>query len=77
MDSNGQEFTQDLYLLDALKVSDTDFTKVQAVVFEEGNMIEQMGVDGVLGYTLFGSHIVELDAEKQEIVISDMQNVSH
>lgn len=72
MDSNGQEFTQDLYLLDALKVSDTDFTKVQAVVFEEGNMIEQMGVDGVLGYTLFGSHIVELDAEKQEIVISDM-----
>ena len=72
VDSNGQEFTQDLYLLDALKVSDTDFTKVQAVVFEEGNMIEQMGVDGVLGYTLFGSHIVELDAEKQEIVISDM-----
>ena len=73
VDSNGQEFTQDLYMLDALKVSDTEFTKVQAVVFEEGNMIEQMGIDGVLGYTLFGTQIVELDAQKQEIVISDME----
>ena len=86
VDSNGQEFTQDLYMLDALKVSDTEFTKVhalkvsdteftkvQAVVFEEGNMIEQMGIDGVLGYTLFGSHIVELDAANQEIIISDME----
>ena len=73
VDSNGQEFTQDLYLLDALKVSDTEFTKVQAVVFEEGNMVEQMGIDGVLGYTLFGSHIVELDAANQEIIISDME----
>lgn len=42
VDSNGQEFTQDLYMLDALKISDTEFGKVQAVVFEEGNMIEQM-----------------------------------
>ena len=25
VDSNGQEFTRDLYLLDALKVSDTEF----------------------------------------------------
>lgn len=73
VDSNGQEFTQDLYLLDALRVSDTEFTKVQAVVFEEGNMVEQMGIDGVLGYTLFGSHIVELDAANQEIIISDME----
>lgn len=73
VDSNGQEFTQDLYMLDALKVSDTEFTKVQAAVFEEGNMIEQMGIDGVLGYTLFGTQIVELDAQKQEIVISDME----
>lgn len=73
VDSNGQEFTQDLYMLDALKVSDTEFTKVQAVVFEEGNMVEQMNIDGVLGYTLFGSHIVAIDAARQEIVISDME----
>ena len=46
---------------------------MQAVVFEEGNMIEQMGIDGVLGYTLFGTQIVELDAQKQEIIISDME----
>lgn len=72
VDSNGKEFIQNLYKLDALKVGDTEFQNIQTVVFEEGNMIEQMGVDGILGYTLFGGHIVQLDAQNHEIIISDM-----
>lgn len=74
VDSNGEIIKQDVYLLDALRVGDTDFTKVQTIVFEEGNMIEQMGIDGILGYTLFAGQMVELDAANHEIVISDMED---
>lgn len=74
VDSNGEIIRQDIYLLDALRVGDTDFTKVQTVVFEEGNMIEQMGIDGVLGYTVFAGQIVALDAVNHEIVISDLED---
>ena len=49
---------------------------VQGMIMEEGNMVESFGVDGILGYSLFGDKIVEIDSGKTDYDCGEQGNIS-
>ena len=70
-DSNGQKSESDVVVLDRVLLGGVEFGRVECAVFEQGNMVESFGVDGIIGYTLFGDKIVELNSRSKEITISN------
>lgn len=70
-DSNGQRVENKVVDMDEIKLGGVGFTNVKAVVFRPGEMIESFGVDGIIGYTLFSTSIVEIDGKRQVIVITN------
>lgn len=70
-DSNGQSSTGEVLVLEALTLGNVTFSQVECALFEEGSMIESFGVDGVIGYTLFGDKIVEINSRTNQITVSD------
>lgn len=73
-DSNGQNSTGEVLVLDALTLGNVTFSQVECALFEKGSMIESFGVDGVIGYTLFGDKMVEINGRKNQITVSDSRD---
>lgn len=73
-DSNGAVSENRVVLLNSLAAGGVNFTQVQAAMLEEGNMIERFGVDGILGYSLFGDKVVEIDSRKKQIAIAGSED---
>ena len=69
-DSNGSLVDNRVVMLNCFRVGGIDFMGVQGMIMEEGNMVESFGVDGILGYSLFGDKIVEIDSRKKQITIA-------
>lgn len=69
-DSNGGIINSKVVVLPGLLLGGVEFSNVQAVVMDQGNMVENFGVDGIVGYTLFGDKIVEIDSRKKCITIA-------
>lgn len=73
-DSNGRLADQQVVQLNNFQLGGVSFLNVQGAVLEEKNAIEQFGVDGIVGYTLFGDKIVEIDTRKKQITIAGQED---
>lgn len=69
-DSNGQVKEMGVGIISHIKLGTINFTRVESAIWEKGNVIEQFGIDGVIGNTLFGNKVVYIDARKKEISIA-------
>lgn len=69
-DANGKESEFRNIDLEAVLLGGLKFSKVNAIVFEEGNLLECYGVDGIVGSNLFGSSVIRIDSKRQILVIS-------
>lgn len=74
-DSNGQTSESDVAIIPQLTLGSVHFTHVECAVWKAGNMIEQFGVDGVVGYTLFADKVVCINSRKKEISIASSLDV--
>lgn len=70
-DSNGQKVENKVVDIDEIKLGGVSFANLKAVVFRQGEMIETFGVDGIIGYTLFSTSIIEIDGKRQVIIITN------
>ena len=70
MDSNGNIFESPVVEVGTLFVGGVTFTQPQALIMEEGNIVEQFGVDGIVGYTLFSDKVVRIDSRRKIITIT-------
>lgn len=70
-DSNGQKSTGGVARLSCVVLGGVNFAQVDCALFEQGDMIESFGVDGIIGYTLFADKIIELNGRDKVIMISD------
>ncbi len=73
-DSNGRLADRQVVQLNDFQLGGVNFSSVQGIVMEERNAIEQFGVDGIVGYTLFGDKIVEIDTRKKQITIAGQED---
>lgn len=71
LDANGQESEFRTMNLGEVRLGNLKFTDVNAVVFEEGNLLECFGVDGIVGSNLFASSVLRIDPERQVLTISN------
>ena len=69
-DSNGQTVQTHLVVLDSLKIGSVTFSNLQALRWEEGNMTEQFGIDGIIGYNLMQMGIVKFDGQNHTCTFS-------
>lgn len=70
-DSNGQSVSVQVAMLDRLLLGGVSFMQLQAVVLEEGNIVEQMGADGIIGYNLMRQGIVKFDSRRNLFILTD------
>ncbi len=70
IDANGQVAENGVVEIGNLYTGGVNFRSVQAIVMEKGNMVERFGVDGIIGYTLFGDKTVQIDSRRQHIAIA-------
>ncbi len=70
-DSNGQMVSVQMTTLSRLVVGGVSFMQLQAVVLEPGNIVEQMGVDGIVGYNLMRQGIVKFDSRRSLFILTD------
>lgn len=71
VDSNGRTIQSDVVLVGSLAAGGVTFAQPQALIMEAGNPVEQFGVDGVVGYTLFADKVVQIDSRRQMVSIAD------
>lgn len=69
-DSNGQFIQAHLVTLDSLKLGSINFRSLQAMRWEKGNMTEQMGIDGIVGYNLLMMGIAKFDGRRSEFTFT-------
>lgn len=72
-DSNGQTVQSHLVTLDSLRIGNTTFNQLQALRWEKGNMVEQFGVDGIIGYNLMRMGIVKFDATHHQLTFTNFR----
>lgn len=64
-DSNGALATTHLVELAELKLDPSvSFTRLEAILWEPGHLMEQFGIDGIIGYNLFRRGAIQFDAER-------------
>lgn len=73
-DSNGQPVTVRVTMLDRLVLGGFSFMQLQAVVLEAGNIVEQMGADGIIGYNLMRQGIVKFDSRRHLFILTDQRD---
>lgn len=65
-DSNGALATTHLVELAELRLDPSvSFARLEAVLWEPGHLMEQFGVDGIIGYNLFRRGAIQFDAERR------------
>lgn len=70
-DSNGQNVGAQVTMLPSLKLGGVNFMQLQSVVLEPGNIMEQMGADGIIGYNLMRQGIVKFDSRRRLFILTD------
>lgn len=70
IDANGRTAENGVVEIESLSTGGVTFSGVQAIVMEKGNLVERFGVDGIIGYTLFGDKAVQIDSRRQHIAIA-------
>lgn len=65
VDSNGNIMSTDVVALDSLKLGDVNFTRMQAICLQKGNIVEEFKVDGVIGYNLMRMGCVKFDSRRR------------
>ncbi len=70
-DSNGQTTQAHLVTLDSLNLGGVQFHRLQAMQWGKGNLTEQMGIDGIVGYNLFQMGLLRLDGERHEMTFTN------
>lgn len=69
-DANGQETEFRSLILKEVQLNGLKFAQVDAIVFEEGNLLECYGVDGIVGSNLFGASVIRMDSRRKILIIS-------
>lgn len=71
-DSNGALTSTHLVELAELRLADSSisFTRLEAVLWEPGHLMEQFGVDGIIGYNLFRRGAIQFDAERRVLTFA-------
>lgn len=70
-DSNGKTSEAEATIIPVLGFGGVTFTQVQSIIVENDNVLAHFGVDGIIGYTLFGDKILEIDGRAKEIIVSN------
>ncbi len=70
-DSNGSIVRTTIVNLPDLKLGGFTFTLLQAMQLPEGNMVEQFGVDGIVGYNLMRQGIVKFDGRNRQFILTN------
>lgn len=70
-DSNGNIVRTTIVNLPDLKLGGFTFTRLQAMQLPEGNMVEQFGVDGIVGYNLMRQGIVKFDGRNRQFILTN------
>lgn len=70
-DSNGNLVQTFIVNLPDLRLGGFTFTRLQAMQLPEGNMIEQFGVDGIVGYNLMRQGIVKFDGRRHQFILTN------
>ena len=70
-DSNGNTVRTTIVNLPNLSLGGFSFTRLQAMQLPEGNMIEQFGVDGIVGYNLLRQGIVKFVGRDHRLILTN------
>lgn len=70
-DSNGNDVQTHLVKLDTLRVGGVSFTRLDAVRWQQGAMVEQFGIDGILGYNLMKMGVVYFDSRRHRVMFTN------
>ena len=69
-DSNGNIAQTRIVNLPHLRVGGFTFMQLQAMVLQEGNMVEQFGIDGIVGYNLMRQGIAKFDGRAHKFILT-------
>jgi predicted aspartyl protease len=70
-DSNGNVVETKVVEMGSLSIGGVRFMNLQAMRWGKGNIAENYGIDGIIGYNLLKRGIVKLDALKKEFTFTD------
>lgn len=70
-DSNGNIAQTEIVDLPDLRLGGFTFSRLQAMKLPEANMIEQFGVDGIVGYNLMRQGIVKFDGRAHQFTLTN------
>ncbi len=68
-DSNGNVSHVSLFELPFITLGGVRFNLVKSLVLEKESILKKFGIDGVIGYTLFGGFAVQIDSRVKNIII--------
>lgn len=70
-DSNGNIAQTRIVNLPHLRVGGFNFMQLQAMVLQQGNMVEQFGIDGIVGYNLMRQGIAKFDGREHKFILTN------
>lgn len=69
-DSNGRVLQSRIITIPTIRIGTVNFNHVSTAVLPTESIVSQLGLDGIIGYTLFGHVCLHIDSKSQKIVIS-------
>lgn len=75
-DSNGQVITNSVTIIEKIDLGGVQFSRVESVILGNENPVNQFGIDGIIGYTLFGASIVGIDYKEKQITITNSHEIA-
>lgn len=69
-DSNGKTIQSNIVTLPTIRIGTVNFNTVSTAILPSSNIVSQLGLDGIIGYTLFGHVCLHIDSQQQKIIIA-------
>lgn len=69
-DAHNNEIIYRSVRLQSVKVGNTEFGEIPALVFDEGNPLEYFGIDGIIGSNLFPDIVVRIDPRRKILILA-------
>lgn len=69
-DAHNNEIVYRSVRLHSVKVGNTEFGEIPALVFDEGNPLEYFGIDGIIGSNLFPDIVVRIDPRRKILILA-------
>lgn len=69
-DAHNKEIIYQSVRLQSVKVGNTEFGEIPALVFDEGNPLEYFGIDGIIGSNLFPDIVVRIDPRRKILILA-------